>query len=130
MEGKELREILKKRNISVTELAEKLNISQPNLSNQFRVHDVKSGFLERICDALGVKMDFFYAGSQYLDKSDPSNDIPLQVDQQVESQSEKEKNQEITFLKGQVQALKDLNESFMRNSMYANQQINYQKKDA
>lgn len=56
--------------------------------------------------------------------------IPLQVDQQVESQSEKEKNQEITFLKGQVQALKDLNESFMRNSMYANQQINYQKKDA
>ena len=75
-------------------------------------------------------MDFFYAGTQYLDKSDPSNDIPLQVDQQVESQSEKEKNQEITFLKGQVQALKDLNESFMRNSMYANQQINYQKKDA
>ena len=60
MNGPELRQILTKRNISVNELAEKLNMSQPNLSNQFRVQDVKSGVLERICDALDVKMDFFY----------------------------------------------------------------------
>ena len=64
MNGPELRQILTKRNISVNELAEKLNMSQPNLSNQFRVQDVKSGVLERIRDALAVKMDFFYEGTK------------------------------------------------------------------
>lgn len=60
MNGSELRQILTKRKISISELAEKLHMSQPNLSNQFNVQDVKSGVLERICDALDVKMDFFY----------------------------------------------------------------------
>lgn len=47
-------------------MAEKLNMTQPNLSNAFKVQDVKSGMLEKICDALGVTIDFFYGGTKYM----------------------------------------------------------------
>ena len=60
MTGNRLRELLTLGNVSIKGLAEKLNMTQPNLSAQFKVQDVKSGILERICEVLGVTMDFFY----------------------------------------------------------------------
>ena len=66
MNGLELRKALSKSKVSIVDLAEKLNMTQPNLSNAFKVQDVKSGMLEKICDALGVTIDFFYGGTKYM----------------------------------------------------------------
>ena len=133
MNGPELRQILTKRNISVNELAEKLNMSQPNLSNQFRVQDVKSGILERICDALDVKMDFFYEGTKYLDDSS-SLDNSLSLDhldeRPTEGMSDNDKDKEISYLRGQIKVLEKINEKLLNKTQTVGQSVTYKKKHA
>lgn len=133
MNGPELRKILTKRNISVNELAEKLNMSQPNLSNQFRVQDVKSGVLERICDALDVKMDFFYEGTKYLDDSS-SLDNSLSLDhldeRPTEGMSDNDKDKEISYLRGQIKVLEKINEKLLNKTQTVGQSVTYKKKHA
>lgn len=133
MNGPELRQILTKRNISVNELAEKLNMSQPNLSNQFRVQDVKSGILERICDALDVKMDFFYEGTKYLNDSS-SSDNSLGLDhlneRPTEGMSDNDKDKEISYLRGQIKVLEKINEKLLNKTQTVGQSVTYQKKHA
>ncbi|MEH2792073.1 helix-turn-helix transcriptional regulator [Segatella copri] len=133
MNGPELRQILTKRNISVNELAEKLNMSQPNLSNQFRVQDVKSGVLERICDALDVKMDFFYEGTKYLDDSS-SLDNSLSLDhldeRPTEGMSDNDKDKEISYLRGQIKVLEKINEKLLNKTQTVGQSVTYKKKHA
>lgn len=133
MNGPELRQILTKRNISVNELAEKLNMSQPNLSNQFRVQDVKSGVLERICDALDVKMDFFYEGTKYLDDSsnlDNSLDLDHLDERPTEGMSDNDKDKEISYLRGQIKVLEKINEKLLNKTQTVGQSVTYKKKHA
>lgn len=133
MNGPELRQILTKRNISVNELAEKLNMSQPNLSNQFRVQDVKSGVLERICDALDVKMDFFYEGTKYLDDSSSlDNSLSLNhLDERPnEGMSDNDKDKEISYLRGQIKVLEKINEKLLNKTQTVGQSVSYKKKHA
>lgn len=133
MNGPELRQILTKRNISVNELAEKLNMSQPNLSNQFRVQDVKSGVLERICDALDVKMDFFYEGTKYLDDSsslDNSLDLDHMDERPTEGMSDNDKDKEISYLRGQIKVLEKINEKLLNKTQTVGQSVTYKKKHA
>lgn len=133
MNGPELRQILTKRNISINELAEKLNMSQPNLSNQFRVQDVKSGVLERICDTLDVKMDFFYEGTKYLDDSS-SSDNSLGLDhldeRPTEGMSDNDKDKEISYLRGQIKVLEKINEKLLNKTQTVGQSVTYKKKHA
>lgn len=133
MNGPELRQILTKRNISVNELAEKLNMSQPNLSNQFRVQDVKSGVLERICDALDVKMDFFYEGTKYLDDSsslDNSLDLDHLDERPTEGMSDNDKDKEISYLRGQIKVLEKINEKLLNKTQTVGQSVTYKKNHA
>ena len=133
MNGPELRQILTKRNISVNELAEKLNMSQPNLSNQFRIQDVKSGVLERICDALDVKMDFFYEGTKYLDDSsslDNSLDLDHLDERPTEGMSDNDKDKEISYLRGQIKVLEKINEKLLNKTQTVGQSVTYKKKHA
>lgn len=133
MNDPELRQILTKRNISVNELAEKLNMSQPNLSNQFRVQDVKSGVLERICDALDVKMDFFYEGTKYLDDSsslDNSLDLDHLDERPTEGMSDNDKDKEISYLRGQIKVLEKINEKLLNKTQTVGQSVTYKKKHA
>ena len=133
MNGPELRQILTKRNISVNELAEKLNMSEPNLSNQFRVQDVKSGVLERICDALDVKMDFFYEGTKYLDDSSSlENSLSLNhLDERpTEGMSDNDKDREISYLRGQIKVLEKINEKLLNKTQTVGQSVTYKKKHA
>ena len=133
MNGPELRQILTKRNISVNELAEKLNMSQPNLSNQFRVQDVKSGVLERICDALDVKMDFFYEGTKYLDDSsslDNSLSLNHLDERPTEGMSDNDKDREISYLRGQIKVLEKINEKLLNKTQTFGQSVTYKKKHA
>lgn len=118
MNGNDLRQALAKRKINIGDLARKLEMSQPNLSNQFRVQDVKSGFLERICDVLGVTLDFFYEGTKYVDKQGRtktvadnfSNNSPDLIKQLGE------KDQEISFLKGKIEVLENVNKMLVSNN--------------
>lgn len=118
MNGNDLRQALAKRKINIGDLAKKLEMSQPNLSNQFRVQDVKSGFLERICDVLGVTLDFFYEGTKYVDKQgrtmtvadNSSNSSPDLIKQLGD------KDQEISFLKGKIEVLENVNKMLVSNN--------------
>lgn len=60
MTGERLKHILYMAGISQTELAEKLGTTQQNLYGALKVQDVKTGFLEKLCEVLEVKMSFFY----------------------------------------------------------------------
>ena len=119
MTGNRLRELLTLGNVSIKGLAEKLNMTQPNLSAQFKVQDVKSGILERICEVLGVTMDFFCGGTKYLKNGGEGyvakeetvgvaqeEDAAILYKKRQQSLADA-KDQEIIFLKGQVQALKE-----------------------
>lgn len=94
-------------------------MSQSNLSKQFKVQDVKTGILERICEVLGVTMDFFYGGTKYMKNSGDGyavkeetvgvaqeEDAAILYKKRQQSLADA-KDQEIIFLKGQVQALKE-----------------------
>lgn len=110
MNGADLRRILAENKVGIIELANKLNMTQPNLSNTFKVQDVKSGLLEKICDALDVSLDFFYSGTRYLKndgkayKAVPRHETAIDefLGREVDA-----KDMRIKFLEGQVQALKD-----------------------
>lgn len=60
MTGERLKHILYAAGISQTELAEKLGTTQQNLYGALKAQDIKTGFLERLCEVLDVKMSFFY----------------------------------------------------------------------
>ncbi len=65
MTGEELRRVLAKSGIQLKDLAQMVGMSQQNFSNTLRVADVKSGFLERLCDALSVDLGYFYQDTKY-----------------------------------------------------------------
>lgn len=139
MNGSELRRILAKKRINIGDLADKLSMTQPNLSNQFKVQDVKSGMLEKICDALGVTMEFFYSGTKYI-KHDHSSltDEAMGLGNMVCERNPSErmnmtvdsKDEEIVFLKGQVKALKEMNQMLIERSTASLNSVSYEKKHA
>ena len=93
MTGKELKRRLSALGISLSEVAEKLNMSQQNLSRALAVADIKTGLLERICEALGKNISFFYENTKYL---------------AFEKTTNYDGKDEINHLKGQIEALKDV----------------------
>lgn len=60
MTGEQVKHILYVAGIKQNELAKKLGTSQQNLHAALDKPDIKTGLLERICEALDVKMSFFY----------------------------------------------------------------------
>lgn len=55
-----MKDILYMNNLSQSELARQLGMSQQSFSQMLSASDIKSSLLERIADVLGVKMSFFY----------------------------------------------------------------------
>lgn len=60
MTGKELKLKLSECGVSQSEIARRLEMSQQSFNQSLLVNDVKSGLLERIAQALGLSMSFFY----------------------------------------------------------------------
>lgn len=60
MTGIQLKSILYKTGLTQIELAEKMGMSQQNFNKSLMVKDIKTGFLEKLCAVLNVKMSFFY----------------------------------------------------------------------
>lgn len=57
MTGKELKLLLKSNNIVLSDLANKLGISQQNLSNKMKVKSVTLDFLNQIEEAIGFRLE-------------------------------------------------------------------------
>lgn len=60
MRGTDLKDLLRKEGIVLSQLAEDLGMSQQNLSAAFTRDDVKSGLLEKIARVLNRPIGFFY----------------------------------------------------------------------
>lgn len=61
MDGKVVKEKLKKCGIPLSEIATRMGYeNDQRLHSQLKSEDVKSGLLEKICEAIGVDMSFFY----------------------------------------------------------------------
>lgn len=60
MTGKELKDRLSTCGISQAEIARRLGMSTQSMSQALNVADVKTGFLEKIANVLGVPMSRFY----------------------------------------------------------------------
>lgn len=60
MTGQELKTKVLMANVPFNEIAERLGITAQSLNSCFKGKDVRSNTIERIADALGVKMSFFY----------------------------------------------------------------------
>lgn len=60
MSGQELKEKILVTNVPFNEIAERLGITAQSLNSCFKGKDVRSNTIERIAEALGVKMSFFY----------------------------------------------------------------------
>lgn len=60
MRGTDLKDLLRKEGIVLSQLAEDLGMSQQNLSAAFTRDDVKSGLLEKMARVLNRPIGFFY----------------------------------------------------------------------
>lgn len=62
MKGQKIKDDLRIRGLSAAAIAQKLGMSQQNLSALLQGEDIKTGFLERISEILGVSPAYFYTG--------------------------------------------------------------------
>lgn len=63
MKGSELKKKLDKLNVSQAKLAEMMGVFPQSFNKTLQADDVKSGFLEKLCQVLGKDMSFFYDGA-------------------------------------------------------------------
>lgn len=54
MTGDKLKEFILRQGVTQAELSKRMGISSQSLSQSLSANDVKSGFLERVCQALGT----------------------------------------------------------------------------
>ena len=74
MSGQELRQKLNNTGISLSELAVMMKTSQPNLSQKLDASDIKTGFIEELCNILNKDLYFIYGGTKYLPEGKVSTD--------------------------------------------------------
>lgn len=65
MKGSELKKKLDKLNVSQAKLAEMMGVFPQSFNKTLQADDVKSGFLEKLCQVLGKDMSFFYDGAPH-----------------------------------------------------------------
>lgn len=91
MTGEQLKERLIRSGYQLKDVAELLEMSQQNFSKGLKVADVKTGLVEKICQVLNKKIDFFYVDTEFAP-----------VVNSLTGASE-----ELMLLKGQVMAYQD-----------------------
>lgn len=62
MDGEVIKNALRRRKLSVSEIARRLNIPQQNLASALSSKDIKTGILEDVSKALGESPAYFYTG--------------------------------------------------------------------
>lgn len=119
MDGQKLRKILISKGFLLKDVANKLGLTQPNFSQIVKAQDVKTGTLENICDALGVKMDFFYEGTRFAPQiQEKASDYSVPV--------EDSDTNEVKYLQGKLDAMKEAYDALL-NSISNNPSRSLQK---
>ena len=77
MKGSELKKKLDKLNVSQAKLAEMMGVFPQSFNKTLQADDVKSGFLEKLCQVLGKDMSFFYDGAA---SSSTNEDLKAEVE--------------------------------------------------
>lgn len=77
MKGSELKKKLDKLNVSQAKLAEMMGVFPQSFNKTLQADDVKSGFLEKLCQVLGKDMSFFYDGAA---SSSTNDDLKAEVE--------------------------------------------------
>ncbi len=77
MKGSELKKKLDKLNVSQAKLAEMMGVFPQSFNKTLQADDVKSGFLEKLCQVLGKDMSFFYDGAA---SSSTDDDLKAEVE--------------------------------------------------
>lgn len=62
MKGQKIKDDLRDRGVSASSIAQKLGMTQQNFSAILQGEDIKTGFLEKVSEALGVSPAYFYTG--------------------------------------------------------------------
>ena len=79
MKGSQIKRKLPALGISIKELAGRLNMSQQNMGRYLNeIDDVRTGFMESVCDALDVDYAYFYR-----DGSAPERDRALAIGNRI-----------------------------------------------
>lgn len=60
MSGEELKEVLRKTGMGITDIAKILGVSQQSLSQSLKVKDVKTGLVEDLAKALKLPISYFF----------------------------------------------------------------------
>ena len=63
MTGKHILDLMQQEGYSVNKMAELIGTSQPNLLSALKHTDVRTGLLEKIAQAMGKPLSFFYGES-------------------------------------------------------------------
>ena len=91
--GQEIKRVVKKRGLTVEELATALNVSKPNVFDIYRRETIDTGLLERLCKVLNH--NFFQSFSERFQTDDHKEIVQLYKEQ-------------IDFLKHLVKEKKDM----------------------
>ena len=65
MTGIELKRVLDVNQVNKAELARKVGVTPQTINGYCKLQNVSTATLESFCEALGVDISFFYAGSPY-----------------------------------------------------------------
>lgn len=60
MTGKHLQDLILSEGYSINKMAQLLGIAQPNLLSLLKHEDVRTGLVEKVADAMGKPLSFFY----------------------------------------------------------------------
>lgn len=80
MTGQELKERIRTKGMSESEIARRLNMSQQGFNRIMRIDDVKTSLLEKLCKVFDVDMSFFYPLDYSNESNNPSNILAQHTD--------------------------------------------------
>ena len=91
--GQEIKQIVKKRGMTVEELAKALNVSKPNIFDIYKRESIDTGLLERLCKVL--QYNFFKSFYQRYQSDEDKETIDMYKEQ-------------VDFLKGIVKEKEEM----------------------
>jgi transcriptional regulator with XRE-family HTH domain len=77
--GQEIKQIVKKRGMTVEELAKALNVSKPNIFDIYKRESIDTGLLERLCKVL--QYNFFKSFYQRYQSDEDKETIAMYKEQ-------------------------------------------------
>lgn len=110
MTGNELKAILRQTDLSMAEISRRLGTIPQNLQTYFKADDVRSSVLERLAEALGKDISWFYSGEPF--GVQPSSISVNMNDENAALVAQlREKDEQISRLMGIIEAMQGIGQT-------------------